>query len=215
VKAHGVVYLLPSAEFAIQLFHLQGTNRDLVELVGVGAVGAFDGAVEFGGAGRKHEQAQAAPLTSRFELGGELASAIDLQCTNREGHAVQQGLQKLRGGLGGGARVGLNHVPARNHVAGGELLDDHAGQGTHVQGIDLDQIAGPGNRVLLGFADGIGTCPQNAATAGNAAAGCFDQLALPPQLAEDAAHHRSRDRQLLLADQDGKLVLAPAGIALA
>jgi hypothetical protein len=39
--------------------------------------------------------------------------------------------------------VGLNDVPAGNHIAGGELFEDHAGNGTHVQGIDFDQVAGP------------------------------------------------------------------------
>ncbi len=34
-------------EFAIGFFHLQRADRNLVELLGVGAVGAFDGAVEF------------------------------------------------------------------------------------------------------------------------------------------------------------------------
>ena len=44
----GVVNLLPLAELAIELFHLQGTGGELIELLGVGAVGAFDRAVEFG-----------------------------------------------------------------------------------------------------------------------------------------------------------------------
>jgi hypothetical protein len=81
------------------------------------------------------------------------------------------------------------------------------------QSIDSDQIAGMGNRVLLRFADGIGTRAQGAATAGDAATGRFDQLARPLQLGEDAAHHGSRDRQLLLAEQYGEFVLAPARVA--
>src|ERR1700675_3202723 len=51
MRTHGVVDFLPVAQFAIELFHFQGTGRDLVKLLGVSAVGAFDGAVEFGGAG--------------------------------------------------------------------------------------------------------------------------------------------------------------------
>src|ERR1700675_2761781 len=82
MRTHGVVDFLPLAQFAIELFHFQGTGRDLVKLLGVSAVGAFDGAVEFGGAGRQHEQMQAASLASLLELGGELAAAIDLQGAN-------------------------------------------------------------------------------------------------------------------------------------
>src|SRR6266849_6370686 len=78
-------------EFAIEFFHLQGASGDLVELLGVGAVGAFDGAVEFGRARREHEQVQAALLASQFELSGKLAAAIDLDRANGKGHAVLQG----------------------------------------------------------------------------------------------------------------------------
>jgi hypothetical protein len=41
------------------------------------------------------QQAQAALLIGLFELGGELASAVDLQGANGKGHAVEQGFQKL------------------------------------------------------------------------------------------------------------------------
>jgi hypothetical protein len=44
----GVIDLFPVTELAIEFFHFQRASRDLVELFGVGAVGALDGAVEFG-----------------------------------------------------------------------------------------------------------------------------------------------------------------------
>jgi hypothetical protein len=69
-------------------------------------------------------------------------------------------------------------VPAGDHVAGGELFEDHAGHRTHVQGVDLDQLAGPRNRVLLGFARGVGTGAQGAARSRNPGAGRFHQAAL-------------------------------------
>jgi len=47
VGADGVVNGLPVAEFAIELFHFQRAGCDLVELLGVGAVGASDGAVTY------------------------------------------------------------------------------------------------------------------------------------------------------------------------
>ena len=48
MRTDGVVDLFPVAEFAIEFFHFQGTSRDLVELFGVGAVGALDGALSLG-----------------------------------------------------------------------------------------------------------------------------------------------------------------------
>jgi hypothetical protein len=58
----GVVDLFPLAEFAIEFFHFQRAGDDLVELFRVGAVGAFNGAVEFGGTRGQHEQVQVALL---------------------------------------------------------------------------------------------------------------------------------------------------------
>jgi hypothetical protein len=49
MRADGVVDFFPVAEFAVEFFHFQRARRDLVELLGMGAIGAFDGAVEFWG----------------------------------------------------------------------------------------------------------------------------------------------------------------------
>src|SRR5437016_13913361 len=65
-------------------------------------------------------------LASLFELGGELGTAVDLHRPDRKGHAELQGVEELSGGLSCGAGVRLQHVPAGNHVAGGELFKDHA-----------------------------------------------------------------------------------------
>src|SRR5713226_5471344 len=105
MRADGVVNVFPVPQLTIEFFHFQGASGDLVELLGVGAVGAFDGAVEFGRARRKHEQVQTALLASLFELGGELASAIDLDRANGKGHAVLQGIEELSSSRGGGAGV--------------------------------------------------------------------------------------------------------------
>jgi hypothetical protein len=43
----GHVDPLPLPEFAIRFFHFQRARRDLIELLGVGKIGAFDRAVEF------------------------------------------------------------------------------------------------------------------------------------------------------------------------
>jgi hypothetical protein len=55
VRTHGVVDLFPLAEFAIESFHFQRAGGDLVELFGMSTVGALDGAIELGGAGRQDE----------------------------------------------------------------------------------------------------------------------------------------------------------------
>jgi hypothetical protein len=105
-------------------------------------LGALDCAVELGRAGRQDKQLQAARLASVFKGGGEFAAAVDLQGVHGEGQAVEERLEELRGDPRGGPAVGLDPVPARDHVARGELLDDHARHRAHLQGVDLDQIAG-------------------------------------------------------------------------
>lgn len=76
VRADGVVHALPSAQLAVEFFHFQRAGGDLVKLLGVSAVGAFEGAIEFGGARRKHEPAHAALLAGQLEFGGELRAAV-------------------------------------------------------------------------------------------------------------------------------------------
>jgi len=55
------------------------TCCERIELLGVGAVGTLDGAVELGGARGQHEPVQTALPAGRLELGRELRSALDLQ----------------------------------------------------------------------------------------------------------------------------------------
>lgn len=66
--------------------------------------------------------------------------------------------------------------------------------------------------MLLGSAGGIGTRSQSAATADDAATGRFGSVALPLQLGEDTTHPGNRNNmEALLMQQEGQLVLAPAG----
>ena len=69
--------------------------------------------------------------------------------------------------------------------------------------INLHQVAGAGNRVLLGFAHGIGTRTQGAARTRHGAAKGLDQPSLAFHLAQDAAHHGSGHPDVLLPEQDG------------
>ena len=74
----------------------------------MGAVGAFNGAIEFGRARGKHGQMQAALLAGEFEFGGELGTAIDLHGADGKRHVVLQVVEELGGGWGGGASVSLS-----------------------------------------------------------------------------------------------------------
>ena len=85
MRADRVVDFFPVAEFAVEFFHFQRAGRDLVELLSVGAIGTFDGAVEFRRAWRKNEEMEAALLAGLFELGGKLRAAIDLHGADGEG----------------------------------------------------------------------------------------------------------------------------------
>jgi hypothetical protein len=93
----------------------------------------------------------------------------------------------------------LNHVPAANDIAGGDLFKDDAANGSHVQSIDFDQVAGLRHRILLGFPLGIGTRPESATRSRNFGARRFYQSALLLESTENAAHHGNRNRHLLAA----------------
>ena len=103
VWADVVVDGFPLLEPLVEGGDLEGEVGDLVELLGMGAVGAFDAAVELGGAGRQGEQEDAAEPALGLELGHELRSAVDLEGADREGHARLEGIQEEGGRRGGGA----------------------------------------------------------------------------------------------------------------
>ena len=163
VGADGVVGPLPVLEFLVERGDLERAGGDLIEFLRVRTLGAFDRAVELGRAGRQDKELQAALLPSVFEGGGELTAAVDLHRADREGQALLQGVEKAGGRRGRGPAVGLDHVPARDHVARGELLEDHARHRAHLQGVDLDQIAGPLHRPVARLADGIRPRPGTGA----------------------------------------------------
>ena len=170
MRADGVVDVFPVAEFAIEGFPFQRTGGDLVELFAVGGVGAFDGAVEFGGARRQDEPVQCALLTSLFERGGELGAAVDLQGANGKGHAKLQGIEELSGGWGGGAGVRLQYIATGNHIAGGEP-----------RGWDVPPVCPPrpGPRAQTPHIPWVGA-PRTDADAGRDAIPELRYAALPP-----------------------------------
>jgi len=100
--------------------------------------------------------------------------------------------------------VGLNHVPARDHIADGERFENYAGQGRTSRVSTYTRSPGCETAYCLGLRMAKGRERR-----------ARRLPALPLTLADDAAHHGSRNPQRLLAEQDGELVLAPAGVALA
>jgi hypothetical protein len=114
VWTDGVVDLLPSAQFAVQLVEFERAGGDLMELLGVGALGAFGPRRSTWAAGREHEQQQAPLLTGLLELPGELTAAINLHGADREGHALGERGEELGGQRSGGAGVHFQYIPARD-----------------------------------------------------------------------------------------------------
>ena len=151
---------------------------------------------------------QAALLAGLLELGGELGAAIDLQSAGRKGHAVLQSVEELGGGWGRGAAVGLNDIPAGDHVTSGELSRPVSAAHRECQLAPNRQC---GDRILLGFAHGIGPRPRRPARSRHPTARRFHQPALAFEMGKNTTRHGGLDRQLFLAQQHRQLVLAPAG----
>ena len=85
---------------------------DLIELLCMSAVGSFHLAVEFGGTGWKHKEAQTALPASFFEDGREFTAAIDLQGAQGKRQTALQGVQEQCGGRRGGPAMDFDDVPA-------------------------------------------------------------------------------------------------------
>ena len=85
VGADGIVGMLPGAEFRVQGGKGEVGGGDLLELLGMRTLSAFDVAVEFRGTWGQDEKFQTPRLAGGLELGGELAAAVDLQGAQGEG----------------------------------------------------------------------------------------------------------------------------------
>ena len=203
--------MLPVLEFAIESRELQGAGGDFIELLGMGAVGAFDGAVEFWGSRRENEQTKSASLAGLFKEGLEFTAAIDLDGADGKRGTGHQGIQEERGGSGGGAAVDLADVPAGDHIACRELLQHQPGHEVQFEGVHLHQIAGLGRLILLGFANGVGSWRAPAAGSGEAPRQWLHQKSSALQMGQDASDHGDRYPAAFAAEQDYELVLAPAG----
>ena len=109
----------------------------------------------------------------------------------------------------GGARVSLQHIPARDDVAGREVFPDHSGQGAHVERIDLDPVARVQSPICPEFSHRVGTRTKRSARVAHPAAQRLDQHSASFQIAQGAPHHRSGKRQTLATEQVDQLVFSP------
>ena len=122
VRAHGIVDAFPSPEIAIEGGELERVGDNLMELLGMGPLGGFDPAIELGRAGRQEEPAQAALLAVPFELGGELAAAVDLDGPQRERHSLFKRTQERARREGSRPPMRFDDVPARDDIATGKVF---------------------------------------------------------------------------------------------
>ena len=159
-----IVRVLPVALRAAERGEIQIAGVRFVTLFCMGAIGAFDRAIEVRRAWRQDKEPNTALLAGLFDGGGEFTAAIDLKRLNREMHPVEQRLKEARGGHTRRAAVGLHDVPARDDIAGGELLEDEAGQGADIQRLDRHQIPRVASR------DRRGACGSHTGGRGDAGA---------------------------------------------
>src|SRR3990172_2614318 len=124
----GVVDILPSAKKLVDLGERGGRCKTVVELLLVGTLGTLDVAVELGGARWKDKEFDAALAAGGLELGHELGAAVDLDRSDREGHALADRIQEAGRGVSRGAAMSLQDLPASEDVAGGEVLEMEAGE---------------------------------------------------------------------------------------
>ena len=198
VGARGVVDTLPSQQLPIQGSHLQGEVVDLIELLGMGALSPLHTTVELGGAGWEHEEPDTLLPAGFLETRLELRAPVHPDGVYWERHPVQYSIQESRGRVRGSPGVGLHHVPAGDHVSGGEVLQHHAGEWPHVQSVHLDQVPGFLYTIPFGLAYRVGTTPQPLRVEMVLRRGslstprAFKELSIRPTIEVDTCQPRSR-----------------------
>jgi hypothetical protein len=76
--------------------------------------------------GWQQEEADPPLLASFLEGGLEFGAPVYLDGADGEGHPLLEDVQKAGSGLSGGPTGHQQDIPAADHVAGGELLEDHS-----------------------------------------------------------------------------------------
>jgi hypothetical protein len=121
--ADSIVHPFPGKGLTVELSHCPAEVSHLVELLGVGSVGPLHVAIELGRAGWQHEQVQPPLLAGLLEGGLEFGAPVYLDGADREGHPLLEGVEKAGSGLSGRPAGRHQHIPAADHVAGGEMFE--------------------------------------------------------------------------------------------
>jgi hypothetical protein len=205
VGPEGVIDVLPAAEFLVETGGVFGFHfKEMVELIVVGFVGAFDEGVFFGRVGVGEEVGNAELLGGLIEVQEKLAAVIGLEVSDREGEGEQDLFEEALGGFRRGGGRGPEDAQAGAGVNGGELIDLRAVTETQVLGVHLDQGAGESLFEVPGRA--LAFAPQ----AAEALLSRFGEE--ETVLFEKASEGGGRKPYAMPGfEQDGKLVLAPGG----
>ncbi len=142
VGPDGVVDVLPGQELLVQGGHLRRELHNLIELLRMGALGPLHTAVELGGAGWQYEEAETSALALRLKACLELTTPVHLDGPYREGHPLLESIQEARCCSSCGPGMGLQYIPAGDHVPSSEVLEDNAWEWPDIQGVH-PPLAGP------------------------------------------------------------------------
>src|SRR6266542_1714235 len=214
VGADGVVRALPGEVVGAELGDGATHGEAFEELLGVGAIGTFDGAIELGAARWQDEEPQAVLLTGDFERAHELTAAIDLDGADGERHSGEDGIERLGRRPRGCPVVEVEHIPATNDVVGSELLQDFPGEWPDVDGVELHQIAWEQDAIAGWFPDGMEP-PCEALARRDVPAWRFVEHPAPFQIGQDATDTRDRDNDPVGGQQRLQFRFAPTWIAFA
>ena len=84
------------------------------------------------------KESKAPFLASLFKGCLELGASVNLNRSYLEGHPLLDSVQEARCQGCCGPSVDFHHIPAGNHVSGGEVFEHYAGKRPHVQSVYLD-----------------------------------------------------------------------------
>ena len=143
VRSDGVVRFLPRTQFSVENLDAFGLFlKEMIKLVVIGFVGAFDKGVLLGRAGVGEAVGTVgACLVKEAE---ELAAVVGLDVLEREGEGAAGFFEEAFGGAGAGGRERAEDPQAGAGVDGGELEDLGAVGEAQVLGVHLDEGAGEG-----------------------------------------------------------------------
>ena len=70
--------------------------------------------------------------------------------------------------------MGFYHIPAGDHVSGGEVFQHHAGERPHIQGVHLHQVPGFLYSIPFGLTYSIRASPHSLTSGDTSGMGFFE-----------------------------------------